>query len=165
MGRFRNLIQTTVVPAKRARYESNQIGIPTTTSPMNVASQHHTHQLYQQSDFKQQIQLSHGNATPSSPNSLYQGLPAAMHDGYNIGAKLNSSTNDFDITPIAMGTKLGLLLPNPAPDVTPTINDPNIPTSTIAQKVAYANANSMIYCRFICTKISKIYFCTCSATL
>ncbi|XP_055904941.1 nuclear inhibitor of protein phosphatase 1 [Eupeodes corollae] len=104
VGRFRNLVQTTVVPSKRMRFEPNQIGISSSLVNHSNAND-----------------MKHMHPTSNTPQ-LYQDLPEA-HD--QSSSRLNSG-NDFDITPIAMGTKLGLLLPNPAPDVTPTVAEPAV---------------------------------------
>ncbi|XP_053965086.1 nuclear inhibitor of protein phosphatase 1 [Anastrepha ludens] len=151
VGRFRNLIQTTVVPTKRARFDSGgQMGIQTSPNNGTILSNaalssasSSGHQMFQQSlaELKQ-----HVGAAPLSPTSLYQGLPASIHDTLpNSSLKFNNSNTDFDITPIAMGTKLGLLLPNPAPDVTPVVTEASpIKPLTIqgaAQKLGQANAN------------------------
>ncbi|XP_039953133.1 nuclear inhibitor of protein phosphatase 1 [Bactrocera tryoni] len=144
VGRFRNLIQTTVVPAKRGRFDSgNQMGIQTSPNNGSLSSNNSTsHHMFQQSlaDLKQQV-----DAVPLSPNSLYQGLPASIHDSHpNPSLKFNNSNSDFDITPIAMGTKLGLLLPNPAPDVTPVIepsHTKSLAGHTASQKLGQVNAN------------------------
>ncbi|XP_036334238.1 nuclear inhibitor of protein phosphatase 1 [Rhagoletis pomonella] len=151
VGRFRNLVQTTVVPAKRARFDSGgQMGIQSTPSGGAILSNaalsssgSTAHQMFQQSlaELKQQV-----SSAPLSPSSLYQGLPASVHDSHpNPSLKFNSSSTDFDITPIAMGTKLGLLLPNPAPDVTPVVAEPS-PVKPLmgvgaAQRLGQANAN------------------------
>lgn len=144
VGRFRNLIQTTVVPAKRGRFDSgNQMGIQISPNSGSLpTSNSSSHQMFQQSlaDLKQQV-----DAIPLSPNSLYQGLPASIHDSHpNSSLKFNNSSSDFDITPIAMGTKLGLLLPNPAPDVTPVIESSHtkpLALHGVSQKMGQVNAN------------------------
>lgn len=112
VGRFRNLVQTTVVPTKRTKLDTNYIGFPstsTTTSASDIAK--------------------HLHPTSFMPH-LYQDLPPLIGDG-SIGGhssmgKINSSniggTMDVEVTPVSpvFGSKLGLLLPNPAPDVDPT---------------------------------------------
>lgn len=145
MGRFRNLIQTTVVPAKRSRYDGSNMGIsaPTTLAP---TSAHNTnpHQLFQQSYQEHMKNVGNNpnsttNTMPSSPSSLYQGIPAITHETH-----ATRPTSEFDVTgPLAIGAKLGLLLPNPAPDVTPMAEPVNsLPTNSgVAQKLALANAN------------------------
>uniref|UniRef100_A0A6B2EG19 Nuclear inhibitor of protein phosphatase 1 n=1 Tax=Phlebotomus kandelakii TaxID=1109342 RepID=A0A6B2EG19_9DIPT len=91
IGRFRNLIQTTVVPAKRAKMD---IGIPTDSS--NSTSE-----------------VKHLHANALVPH-LYHGLPPTSEEGkFSLDA-------DEESTPLSMGSKLGLMLPNPAPDVLPT---------------------------------------------
>ncbi|XP_037951424.1 nuclear inhibitor of protein phosphatase 1 [Teleopsis dalmanni] len=118
VGRFRNLIQTTVLPPKRARFEVQSSAV--STSVPSISHQMFQHRL---NEMKQ--------PTISNMNSsLYQGLPSA-HDSPNM--VLKHSSTDFDVTPIAMGTKLGLLLPNPAPEVT-LINEPT-PVATPTKPV------------------------------
>ncbi|GBP02317.1 Nuclear inhibitor of protein phosphatase 1 [Eumeta japonica] len=150
VGRFRNLVQTTVVPAKRARYEGSNIGISASVTTTAMSSSHNntnlpnSHQLFQQ-NYQEHMKSfgnnAHANSTPSSPSSLYQGLPAATtHDMHA------TRSSEFDVTgPLAIGAKLGLLLPNPAPDVTPIAEAAN-PVSTnsaVAHKLALANANGL----------------------
>ncbi|XP_059622448.1 nuclear inhibitor of protein phosphatase 1 [Phlebotomus argentipes] len=89
IGRFRNLIHTTVVPTKRAKMD---IGIPTTSSSSAVDAKHL-------------------HPTALVPH-LYHGLPPSAEEG-----KFDA---DDEATPLSLGSKLGLLLPNPAPDVLPT---------------------------------------------
>ncbi|XP_017049411.1 nuclear inhibitor of protein phosphatase 1 [Drosophila ficusphila] len=141
VGRFRNLVQTTVVPAKRARYDVNHMGIHSGSSLSSVNAAH-AHQMFQQSlaDMKHQQQqhreMPPPNAVPHSPtNSLYQGLPAEMHGKGDLEP----------ISPLSIGSKLGLLLPNPAPEVMPVFDEAVEPTSTLAQKLAVANANVRRY--------------------
>lgn len=145
VGRFRNLVQTTVVPPKRSRYEPNHMGLHTGGSGggSNAASALHSasHQMFQQSivEMKQQQQQQQPTtpqSTAHSPvNSLYQGLPASNYDGHK-------GSSEFEpISPLGIGSKLGLMLPNPAPDVTPTFDEPLVSSSSIAQKLAMANAN------------------------
>lgn len=95
VGRFRNLVQTTVLPAKRLKYETNSIGIPHFTKPATI-----------------QPIISPTDKTLHS--SLYHGIP----DAGASGSKPHHSM-DIDVTQVALGSKLGLLLPNPAPDVNP----------------------------------------------
>ncbi|XP_016968307.1 nuclear inhibitor of protein phosphatase 1 [Drosophila biarmipes] len=141
VGRFRNLVQTTVVPAKRARYDVNHMGIHSGSS-LASANAAHVHQLFQQSlaDMKhsqqQNREMPPPSAVPHSPtNSLYQGLPAETHGKGDLEP----------ISPLSIGSKLGLLLPNPAPEVMPVFDEAVEPTSTLAQKLAVANANVRRY--------------------
>lgn len=133
------------MPAKRARYDGSNMGISAPTA-LTPASVHNTssHQLFQQSYQEHMKNVGNNpssptNATPPSPSSLYQGIPAITHDTHS-----SRPTSEFDVTgPLAIGAKFGLLLPNPAPDVTPMAE----PVSTmpinsgVAQKLAMANAN------------------------
>lgn len=102
VGRFRNLIQTTVVPTKKLKLENN-IGIPISSTSTSLPDIKHLH--------------------PSTivPH-LYQGIPATEHSTNKLNASM-----DVDVSPIAMGTKLGLLLPNPAPEVTPASDNMSAP--------------------------------------
>lgn len=142
VGRFRNLVQTTVVPAKRARFDVNHMGIHSGSS-LSSANAAHVHQLFQQSlaDMKHQQHMSSRemplpNAVPHSPtNSLYQGLPAEAHGKGDLEP----------ISPLSIGSKLGLLLPNPAPEVLPVFDEALEPTSTLEQKLAVANANGKVF--------------------
>lgn len=124
VGRFRNLIQTTIVPTKRSRIDNNFMGYSTTT-PATIA--------ITSSDSKQM------NPTSFLPH-LYQDLPPLS--GYNQTNKIVGKSDD-EINAVAgahgghhnvelgmstsmipsFGSKLGLLLPNPAPDVTPNADE------------------------------------------
>ncbi|XP_017024906.1 nuclear inhibitor of protein phosphatase 1 [Drosophila kikkawai] len=141
VGRFRNLVQTTVVPAKRARFDVNHMGIHSGSS-LASANAAHVHQLFQQSlaDMKHQHQhnreMPPPHTVPHSPtNSLYQGIPAEAHGKGELEP----------ISPLSIGSKLGLLLPNPAPEVLPIFDEALEPTSSLAQKLAVANANVRRY--------------------
>lgn len=92
IGRFRNLIQTTVVPTKKAKMD---IGIPTSASSSTNESTKHLHPT---------------NMVPH----LYHGLPPTADEG-----KFSMDVDEGS-APLSLGSKLGLLLPNPAPDVLPT---------------------------------------------
>uniref|UniRef100_A0A6B2EC31 Nuclear inhibitor of protein phosphatase 1 n=1 Tax=Phlebotomus kandelakii TaxID=1109342 RepID=A0A6B2EC31_9DIPT len=91
IGRFRNLIQTTVLPTKRAKMD---IGIPITTSSTSEGKHLHAKSLV----------AAH----------LYQGLPPTADEG-----KFSMDV-DEEANSLSLGSKLGLMLPNPAPDVLPT---------------------------------------------
>lgn len=94
IGRFRNLIQSTVVPvaAKRAKMDINTMGLA--TSPSSSKSLQHSHSLVP---------------------SLYHGIDDhATADGRGAPGGF-----DMDTTPSGLTTKLGIILPNPAPDVNP----------------------------------------------
>ncbi|XP_050096717.1 nuclear inhibitor of protein phosphatase 1 isoform X2 [Anopheles aquasalis] len=128
IGRFRNLIQSTVVPvsAKRAKMEGqNSMGI--ITSPPTSASKtvgFHLHPHHHQLGGHQH----HGQAQQSgsfvSP-SLYHGIdPVDGHGGDSASAGHDGrggfGSFDMDTTSSGLTTKLGIMLPNPAPDVNPT---------------------------------------------
>lgn len=112
MGRFRNLIQTTVVPTKRLRMDN--IGIPTATSSSSSADM-----------------IKHLHPPLFIPN-LYHDLPptsTANDTKTSIQPNYNTTTNELEITSMGIGSKLGLLLPNPAPEVTP--NNETMPPNTM----------------------------------
>lgn len=90
VGRFRNLIQTTVIPSKKMRIENTGVGLSNDNILLTSESSKNLHQ-----------------STLIMPH-LYQGLPPTN----------TSNAQDSDIT--IKGSKLGLLLPNPAPEVLPT---------------------------------------------
>ncbi|BFG04778.1 nuclear inhibitor of protein phosphatase 1 [Drosophila madeirensis] len=134
VGRFRNLVQTTVVPAKRSRYDLNHMGIHSGHSTLAAANAASVQQMFQQSlaesKHLQHREMAALQASPQSPsNSLYQGLP-----------EVHGKSDLEPISPLSIGSKLGLLLPNPAPEVMPVFEEEVEPTSTLAQKLAVANA-------------------------
>ncbi|GAB0087008.1 nuclear inhibitor of protein phosphatase 1 [Sergentomyia squamirostris] len=94
IGRFRNLIQTTVVPAKKLKMD---IGIPS-SSVSSIDPTKHLHP-----------------STTLVSHHLYHGLPPSADDPSKYSMDVDESN-----TPLSLGSKLGLLLPNPAPDVLPT---------------------------------------------
>lgn len=103
VGRFRNLINSTVIPTKRFKME-NSIGISSTSESAK-----------------------HYHSTSFMPQLLYQGLPPSSNDSHQ------SDDVDMMDAPQQMsnlGSKLGLLLPNPAPEVVPT-ND-NLSTMSVS---------------------------------
>lgn len=92
VGRFRNLINSTVIPTKRFKME-NSIGISTSSESVK-----------------------HYHSTSFMPQLLYQGLPpssADLHKSEDVDMEAPSQMSN-------LGSKLGLLLPNPAPEVVPT---------------------------------------------
>lgn len=94
IGRFRNLVQTTVVPMYKKQKISDNLGIPS-------------------SEFKQP------KLTHQSSVDLYNDLPPESH---------SSNMNIYS----SLSTKLGMVLPNPAPDV--DMGQPN-PTPFVPQQV------------------------------
>uniref|UniRef100_A0A182RSV9 Nuclear inhibitor of protein phosphatase 1 n=1 Tax=Anopheles funestus TaxID=62324 RepID=A0A182RSV9_ANOFN len=131
IGRFRNLIQSTVVPvsAKRAKMEvQNNMGIVTSpTSGMKSGAFHlHSHHS---------LTGGHGQHHPNVTPSLYHGIDPVDGGGNGVGGGGGGGAGgsggsgsdgrgygsfDMDTTPSGLSTKLGILLPNPAPDVNPT---------------------------------------------
>ncbi|KAH8328886.1 hypothetical protein KR074_009893, partial [Drosophila pseudoananassae] len=150
VGRFRNLVQTTVVPAKRARFDVNHMGIHSGSS----ANAAHLHQMFQQTlaDMKHgqhHREMPPPNTVPHSPtNSLYQGLPAESHGKGDLEP----------ISPLSIGSKLGLLLPNPAPDVMPVSDEVVEADSSLAQKLAMANANGKNSIESFVVMVTIIFF-------
>lgn len=104
MGRFRNLIQTTVVPSKRMKFE-NSIGLQTSTT--NTSS--HTSTSDNMSK--------HLHSSAYIPHLYHDLPPSADHDKMGTGT-MSHFTTDLDMS--NMSSKFGLILPNPAPEVAPT---------------------------------------------
>lgn len=104
VGRFRNLIQTTVVPTKRAKIDKNYMGYAATTNTVSPS----------------EIMSKHLNPSSFMPQ-LYQDLPP-LSDHSADGSAGKGSQVSSPTSP-TIGTKLGLLLPNPAPDVAPNANE------------------------------------------
>lgn len=105
IGRFRNLIQSTVVPvaAKRTKFDVNTMGL--SVSPSSSKTLQHTHSLVP---------------------SLYHGIDEQNSDGRNNPASGPGFNFDMDTTPCGLTTKLGIILPNPAPDVNPISTAPSM---------------------------------------
>lgn len=104
VGRFRNMIQSTVVPVKRPKLDTSSSGAVFSAPP--------TFNPSLQSD----LLLKQFNA--SLVPHLYQDLPPSSTTN-------ESRTDSEGISTLggSIGSKLGLLLPNPAPDVTPLYDD------------------------------------------
>lgn len=113
VGRFRNMIQSTVVPVKRVRMDMGLTGSSSSPSAA-VFSAPPTFNSSLQSD----LLLKQFNA--SLVPHLYQDLPPTS-DG-KIGADQESGSL------VSLGSKMGLLLPNPAPDETPLSDDEDSPS-------------------------------------
>jgi len=86
VGKFRNLVQTTVIPAKKRRMEANQMD-----PNLNMSTKHHYAGLHY--------------------HNLYDDLPTTTVSGDQ--AHVNMSL----LFPSSLSGKLGLSLPNPAPEV------------------------------------------------
>lgn len=101
MGRFRNLIKSTVVPAKRMKFDASA------TQYMPTGGANST------LDYS----IKHAHKTTSYIPHLYEDLPPtsdpaeAHKHGHSHGAAADELTS--------FNSKFGLLLPNPAPDVAP----------------------------------------------
>lgn len=89
IGRFRNLVQTTVIPtsSKRAKI-AESIGI-------------------QSSEFRMPKPLHNVHQTTGGTPDLYNDLPPESHGGSSGNLNIYSS----------LSSRLGIVLPNPAPDV------------------------------------------------
>lgn len=114
VGRFRNMIQSTVVPVKRAKLSDS-------SSSGAVFSAPPTFNNSLQSD----LLLKQFNA--SLVPHLYQDLPPT--------GDAPKTTADEEGSMGSIGSKLGLLLPNPAPDVAPLYDDEDLnapPSSSLA---------------------------------
>lgn len=135
------------------------------------------HQLFQQNMQEHLNKLHNSNAptnttanaiapppTTTTTSSLYQGLPNAINNDSN--AIHNSGDFSLTTSPLALSTKLGLQLPNPAPDVTPIIETEPIaqkPLLSTAQKLAVANANGLLLrfdLLFLLERLIDCLFCS-----
>ncbi|XP_058835326.1 nuclear inhibitor of protein phosphatase 1 [Topomyia yanbarensis] len=105
IGRFRNLIQSTVVPVstKRTKFDINSMGFSTSSSPGK--SLQHSHSLV--------------------PN-LYHGIDDHTSEGRSGVGSTSGFSFDMDTTPSGLSSKLGIILPNPAPDVNPISATPSV---------------------------------------
>ncbi|KAH0535511.1 nuclear inhibitor of protein phosphatase 1 [Cotesia glomerata] len=88
VGRFRNLVQTTVVPSKRMRLEGGLISL-------SDDNHHHHHHMK--------------HFQPINTSHLYQDLPPEQ---YTPSVNNNPYSSLTSVT-----SRLGIALPNPAPDV------------------------------------------------
>lgn len=96
VGRFRNLVQTTVVPTKRTKIDKNYTAYAAASS----------------SELNKHI-----SPTSFMPQ-LYQDLPPlSSQGGYGPSSK-GEPHSLLDPASPTLTSKLGLLLPNPAPEVT-----------------------------------------------
>lgn len=113
IGRFRNLIQTTVIPtsSKRARI-AESIGIQSNEFRLPKPLHNTNHSL-----------------TSITPD-LYNDLPPESHGSSNSGT-LNIYSS--------LSSRLGMVLPNPAPDVDMGTNFPT-PTPFVPQQVQAADS-------------------------
>ncbi|XP_012146796.1 nuclear inhibitor of protein phosphatase 1 isoform X2 [Megachile rotundata] len=98
VGRFRNLVQTTVVPSKRMRMEGGLISLSEDHNP-----------------------LKHVQPTTTTPQ-LYHDLPPEQFTPSSL------SLNPFSSALSSLSSRLGIALPNPAPEVEMTPNQ--IPAET-----------------------------------
>lgn len=103
IGRFRNLVQTTVIPTT---YKRLKLDFSLTSSAFHSTS-------------PTEMQKNILHPTILSP-SLYAGLPPTFLDGEHGSLGHTSSTPD-DLSFNPFGSKLGLLLPNPAPEIAPVV--------------------------------------------
>lgn len=115
VGRFRNLVQTTVViPAKRPRFDSSTTSATMTSVMSNPYA-----------DFARPAPVAAGHSSIASsaylPHHLYDDLPPSTvdsgshHHHHHAGrAGTNSGPGSSDLN-----AKFGIMLPNPAPEVLP----------------------------------------------
>lgn len=128
VGRFRNMIQSTVVPVKRVKLD--------TSSSAAVFAAPPTFNSSLQSD----LLLKQFNA--SLVPHLYQDLPPTGDASHNKTSAADQSPGMMEGggTMGSLGSKLGLLLPNPAPDVAPLYEDENLsappPSSVLSSRVS-----------------------------
>lgn len=114
VGRFRNMIQSTVVPVKRAKLSDSSSSGAVFSAPPTFNS-----------SLQSDLLLKQFNA--SLVPHLYQDLPPS-----GDGPK---TTADEEGGMGSIGSKLGLLLPNPAPDVAPLYDEEDLnapPSSSLA---------------------------------
>lgn len=159
VGRFRNLIQSTVVPLKRVRLEGSNLGLGGSLGGG-------AHQMYQQ-HLQDHLKifgsnanvnsLSNNSANASIQSSLYHGLPTVMHEHSGSHHHVNN-TDSFNLnSPPALGSTMGFLLPNPAPDVTPLDSEQNHSPKPFASKLTGANStgNCCLIVHFGLIKLSE----------
>lgn len=135
-------MQTTIVPLKRNRVEGSQLGI---TSNFSGA-----HQIYQQ-HLQDHLKIfgtntnTNNSANTSLQSSLYHGLPTAMHD-YAGTPQQTSNHENFNSNNPALGSTMGFLLPNPAPDVAPLETEQkHVPTSFTSKLSMANNTGNFVY--------------------
>jgi nuclear inhibitor of protein phosphatase 1 len=101
IGRFRNLVQSTVVPVKRMKTNSGDSLSMDTSSSGTFASQMHRQTFM------------------AASAGLYSDLPAEQHP----------HASNFGLFSSTLGSKLGIALPNPAPDVDMEVAQPTVQTT------------------------------------
>lgn len=116
VGRFRNLIQTTVVPTKRMKFDMHPLSAHQHNSSATANHHHHSHQSIGGSNATDK--QSNSSGTNSSAN-LYHDLPPTADTG---DTKSYSASGELDLG-MGIGSKFGMILPNPAPEVE-TISPP-----------------------------------------
>ncbi|KAL7299187.1 hypothetical protein TKK_0007783 [Trichogramma kaykai] len=100
IGRFRNLIQSTVVPSKKSRIDTSMLAL---------------HGKRNQSLKRNHI-VSH-------ESTLYEDIPQIQ------GSAVTTQNNQFQLIGIPSSSRLGIGTPNPAPDVDiPSFQEPNEPS-------------------------------------
>lgn len=105
IGKFRNLIQTTVIPTKRRKIE----GYTLDPNLVDATGKHYSSLVY---------------------NTLYEDLPVPGDQGLTSPVSL--------LFPSSLSGKLGLCLPNPAPDVelaAAAVQVPVAPTSVVMELI------------------------------
>lgn len=131
VGRFRNLVQTTVVPTKRSRIDNNYMGYPSTsTTSASDISKHLNPTAFMPQLYQDLPPLN----DPSGSGPMTKGLGAG---NYNTGTDIAAS-----VAP-SLGSKLGLLLPNPAPEV--THNNENLTTQSHVSFVVSPQSMHFLY--------------------
>lgn len=114
VGRFRNLIQTTVVPSKRMRMEGGLISLSEDShNPMK-----------------------HLQPTSTTPQ-LYHDLPPEQFTPSML------PSNPFSTALTSLTSRLGIALPNPAPEVEMTPNQMQTEVSHIPEISGSADAHTM----------------------
>lgn len=128
VGRFRNMIQSTVVPVKRAKLDTSG------SSSSGVYSAPPT--------FNSQSDLLLKQFNASLVPHLYQDLPPSSTEDSRTGGE--SDSDSIGLGAGGIGAKLGLLLPNPAPDVTPLYDEDDLTPSASAGSAVAPTAHVMM---------------------
>lgn len=118
VGRFRNLVQTTIVPSKRNKYDTNYIGVPSTSTTSASDMAKHLHPTSFMPHLYQDL--------PPTADRLERGNVGGRNANNSGNSNMYAMENDASTGLPTLGSKLGLLLPNPAPEVYQT-TDTSVP--------------------------------------
>lgn len=144
IGRFRNLVSSTVVPvaAKRAKLEVHSMGIDNHRKPSLAILVDQYHSL------PSGLSTSPSNKSMHHPHnlvpSLYHGIDEQAHDGRGGTGNGSGFGFNMDTTPSGLTTQLGIILPNPAPDVDPASASTSMMPPPIYSNMAPKSGKLMI---------------------